>query len=81
MTRRAEAFLGRRKTTSPAKFDKHVRRELADWQEFRIRTALGMEFRQTSRVLLVKPSWMPTWLYSRLLRSIVIETGDVESRP
>lgn len=25
MTHRAEAFLGRRKTTSPAKFDKHVR--------------------------------------------------------
>lgn len=80
MTGRSEAFLGRRKTTSPAKFDKHVRRKLADWQEFRVRTALGMEFRQTSRVLLVKPWWMPRALYDRLLRSIVIEPKDVESR-
>lgn len=80
MTRRAEAFLGQRKTTSPAKFDRHVRRELADWQEFRIRTALGMEFRQTSRVLLVKPRWMPGAIYRRLLRSIVIETKDVAAR-
>lgn len=78
--KRAEAFLGQRKTTSPAKFDKHVRRELAEWQEFRIRTALGMEFRQTSRVVIVRPRWMPAWLFRRLLRSVVIETGDVESR-
>lgn len=78
--KRAEAFLGHRKTSSSAKFDKHVRRELADWQEFRIRTALGMEFRQTSRVLLAPPRWMPGWLYRRLLGSIVIEIKDVERR-
>ena len=80
MTRRAGAFLGGRKTTSPEKFDRHVRRELADWQEFRIRTALGMEFRQTSRVLLARPVWMPAWLYRRLLRSIVIETREIKAR-
>lgn len=78
--RRAEAFLGGRKTATPEKFDRHVRRELAEWQEFRIRTSLGMEFRQTSRVLLVKPGWMPAWLFRRLLRSIVIEAREVESR-
>lgn len=78
--RRAEAFLGRRKTTSPEKFDRHVRRELATWQEHRIRTALGMEFRQTSRVLIVKPTWMPGALYRCLMRSIVIETRDGGAR-
>jgi hypothetical protein len=78
--RRAGAFLGERKTTSPEKFAKHSRRVLADWQEHRIRTALGMEFRQSSRVLIVKPWWMPGPLYRRLMRSIVIETRDVAAR-
>lgn len=72
--------MGRRKTSSPAKFDRHVRRELAEWQEFRIRTALGMEFRQSSRVVIARPRWMPAWLFRRLLQSVVIETKDVESR-
>lgn len=78
--KRAKAFLGRRKTSGPGKFDRHVRRELASWQEFRIRTALGMEFRQTSRVLIVKPAWMPGVLFRRLMRSVVIETKDVGAR-
>lgn len=80
VTRRAEAFLGRRKVSSPEKFGQHARTELAEWQEFRIKSALGMQFRQTSRVVVVRPRWMPAFLYRRLLGSIVVETKDVEVR-
>lgn len=76
----ARAFLGRRKTRTPEAFRRHATRELAGWQEHRIRTALGMEFRQTSRVLIVQPWWMPGPLYRRLMRSIVIEAKDVQAR-
>lgn len=76
----ARAFLGRRKTRTPEKFGRHAARELAAWQEHRIRTALGMEFRQTSRVLIVQPWWMPGALYRRLMRTIVIESKDVQAR-
>lgn len=69
-------YLGRRKVASPAAFDRHVRRVIADWQEQRIRTALGAEFRLQSRVLVVRPWWMPERLYRWLLRSIVVESRD-----
>ena len=46
---------------------------LADWQTVRIREAMGQRFLQNTRVVLIRPRWMPGWLYRRLLRSIVVE--------
>jgi len=46
---------------------------LADWHTIRIRTRLGYEFRQTTRVVLRRPWWLPAFLFHELLRSIVIE--------
>jgi hypothetical protein len=76
----ARGFLGARKTRTPEKFRRQVELELADWQEHRIKTALGMQFRQSSRVRLLRPWWMPSAVYRWLLRSIVIESKDVASR-
>jgi len=54
---------------------------LADWQAARVRTALGVEFRQSSRVLLRRPGWMPRFIFHELLRAIVIETdGKIRVR-
>lgn len=49
---------------------------IADWEQLRVRTALGTEFRRESRVVLRRPRWMPVRLYRTLLRSIVCETRD-----
>ncbi|MEW6223179.1 MAG: hypothetical protein AB1627_00980 [Chloroflexota bacterium] len=80
MSARTSRFLGARKSSTPEAFGRHATRLLADWQEHRIRTALGMEFRQTSRVLIARPWWMPGWLFRRLMRSVLIETKDVGAR-
>lgn len=55
-------------------------RVLADWQVARVRTALGVQFRQSSRVLLRKPWWMPWSVYHWLFRSIVLDAGPIEER-
>jgi hypothetical protein len=55
-------------------------RVLADWQTVRIRTALGVQYRQSSRVLLRKPGWMPWRLYHWLFRQIVIDAEPIEAR-
>lgn len=73
-------FLGRRKAGDVARFDRHARRAIDEWSTLKIKTALGMEFRQTARVMVVRPWWMPESLYRALLRSIVIETSDVGVR-
>lgn len=56
-------------------------RVLADWQTIRIRTALGVEFRQTTRVVLQRPWWLPSFLFHELLRAVVIEkAGKIRAR-
>jgi hypothetical protein len=50
---------------------------ISDWQETRVRNALGQEFRSTSsRVLIRRPGWMPGWFYRRLMRTVVIEERE-----
>lgn len=73
----ARRFLGRRKAGDVVRFDRHARRAIDEWSTLKLKTALGMQFRQTARVVVVKPWWMPERLYRALLRSIVIETRDV----
>jgi hypothetical protein len=53
---------------------------LASWQTIRIRSALGLQLRQTSRVLIRPPRWMPRWLYQMLMRSIVVDVDPLLER-
>ena len=73
-------FLGQRKAGTADRFARHVREAIDDWSELKLKTALGMEFRQTGRVVLARPWWLPRSLYRRLLRTVVIETKDVVAR-
>lgn len=72
-------FMGSRKLRDPQTVLRHTARVIADWEQLRVRTAMGTEFRRESRVVLRRPSWMPARLYRVLLRSIVVETRDVAS--
>lgn len=53
---------------------------LADWQTIRIRNALGVALRQTTRVRMARPRWMPRRLFRLLMRSIVIDVAEHEGR-
>ncbi len=57
-----------------------TRKVIADWDTERIRIGLAAEFHRSTRVSLVRPWWLPPWLYSRLMRSIVVEAKQEESR-
>ena len=48
-------------------------REQARQQERFIVDRVGIEFRQTFRVIIRRPRWMPDSIYRRLMRTIVIE--------
>lgn len=51
--------------------------EIATWQEYRVKAALGKTFRSTaSRIVVRKPGWMPWRLFSWLMRCIVIEERE-----
>jgi hypothetical protein len=54
---------------------------LADWQTVRIRTALGIALRQTSRVYMRRPGWMPRRLFRWLMRSIIIDVAPIDQSP
>lgn len=52
-------------------------RVIAEWQEMRLKGALGREFRsKSSRIVIRRPWWMPERLYRTLMRTIVIEEGE-----
>jgi hypothetical protein len=49
-------------------------REIAAWQEYRVKTAMGKTFRSTAtRIVIRRPRWMPERVYAALMRTIVIE--------
>lgn len=57
-------------------------RVIAEWQELRLRTALGATFHsKASRIVIRKPAWMPESLYRALMRTIVIEERDEPAPP
>ncbi len=66
--------------SSPDKAAASTRKVIADWDTERIRIGLAAEFHRSTRVSLVRPWWLPPWLYSRLMRSIVVEAKQEESR-
>lgn len=76
MTVTTKRFLGQRKVKDPTAATAHARRVVADWETLRITTALGVAFTRQSRVVLVRPGWMPDRLYRILLRSIVVEARE-----
>ena len=57
-------------------------RQIAEWQEARVKDALGREFRSTSsRIVVRRPGWMPDRLYRFLMRTIVIEERPAQRAP
>ena len=73
MTSTDRRYLRARKVVSPAVAARETALILDEWRTLRLKTALGRTFRQTERVVMRRPGWMPRWLYLRLLRSIVYE--------
>lgn len=71
------AFLRASDTATPEQAAAAATKVIADWETQRIRLALGREFAVASRVLLRRPRWMPNWLYRILMRSIIVEQGQV----
>lgn len=51
--------------------------EIATWQEYRIKDALGRTFRTSAtRVVIKRPRWMPWRLFAALMRTIVLEERE-----
>lgn len=48
----------------------------ATQEEQIIQDALQIRFHYQARVTVRKPSWMPEWVYQRLMRTIVIEVTE-----
>ena len=67
------AFLNARKLRTPANAARETAAVLDEWRTLRLKTALGRKFRQTERVVMRRPRWMPARLYRWLLSTIVFE--------
>lgn len=66
-------YLNSRKMRTPEKAAAAAGEMIADWSQLQISTAFGTKFRRTQRIRLVRPGWMPRWLYHRLMASIVVD--------
>lgn len=71
-------FMGSRKVRDLKAVTGHTAQLIADWEQLRVRTAMGNTFKRESRIVLRRPRWMPGPLYTRLMRSIVVETREPE---
>ena len=69
----ARAYLNARKLRSPSSAQLEAAAILDEWRTLRLKTALGRKFRQTERVVMRRPRWMPGRLYLWLLSTIVFE--------
>ena len=69
----SRVYIGRRDSADPIKTQRAVREAITDWQVLVIKNALGQRFKATMQVSLRRPRWMPKWLYSRLMASVVID--------
>lgn len=67
------AFLNARKMRNPEQAHRETLEVLADWRTMRLRTALGLRFKSTERIVMRRPAWMPRRLYLWLLSTLVIE--------
>ena len=69
----SRAYLNARKLRTPANAARETAAVLDEWRTLRLKTALGRKFRQTERVVMRRPRWMPSRLYLYLLSTIVFE--------
>lgn len=56
----------------------HLTRQLMIEVEAHVTDAVGITFRQSVRVTIRRPRWMPGPVYRALMRTIVVETGRIE---
>ena len=69
----SRVYIGERDSADPIKTQRAVKEAISDWQVLVIKNALGQKFRATMQVSLRRPRWMPRWLYSRLMASVLID--------
>lgn len=63
--------------TEPIPLNERMAHEIAAWQEYRVRDAIGRTFRTTAtRVVIRKPRFMPWRVFRYLMRTIVIEERE-----
>lgn len=72
-TRRALVAMQRHFADSLQEAAREAMRQQARQKERFIMDRVGIEFRQTVRVIIRRPRWMPDSIYRRLMRTIVIE--------
>lgn len=72
----ARAYLNRRKVRNIVAARGSVREVISDWEDLRIKTALGQRLGRRTRVSLVRPAWMPKRVYLWLLNSIVADAEE-----
>jgi hypothetical protein len=71
--RTSKRFLNRRKVRNIVVARQAAAEVISDWEQLRMKTALGAKFGRKTRVVLHRPWWMPGRLYTVLLSSIVTE--------
>ena len=76
----SRVYIGRRDSADPIKTQRAVKEAISDWQVLVIKNALGQRFKATMKVSLRRPRWMPKWLYSRLMASVVIDNHLEQKR-
>ncbi len=72
-------YLRARKADSPLVAGRSTAAILDEWRTLRLKTALGKTFRQTERVVMHRPRWMPRRLYLWLLSTVVFEAPAEDS--
>jgi hypothetical protein len=70
----SRAYVGTRKSASPAKTEREIAAAVGDWQRLEIRNALGQKFRASMQVEIRRPWWMPSPLYRALMRAVVVHS-------
>lgn len=72
-------YLRARKAKTPERAFRSTGEILDDWRTLRLRTALGRTFRQTERVVMRRPRWMPRRFYLWLMSTVVFEAPAEEA--
>lgn len=75
-----KVYLSARRTSTPDKARVATREAITSWKTLLIKTSLGVEFKNTSRVTLQRPAWMPRRLYRWLLGTVIVETLPVAEK-
>lgn len=71
---RPRAYLRARQLRNPLKARVAVTEAITEWEDLRIKTALGHKLGRTSRIVMNRPWWMPQRFYLWLLGTVVAET-------